>query len=405
MSALERLRHWVRHSGVLHPTTLKVVSFAVVCLLILGALAAKIGNISLFSHRVGYSVDLADATGLQPSAEVKIAGVTVGQVTGVQVQRAHALVTFSVDSKVHVPADTEAGIQWANVIGQDFLYLYPGHSTRSLRPGATIPLSANVAGPNIGALLNSLGPLLGALRPQQANQVVEAFASALQGDEGQVDQLIQNAAAVSQTVGSVDTQVGQVVDNMNAVFSALSSRSSDLGAVIDNLDTVTQSLAGRNTLLDQTVTNLGQVAQEVATLEGDTHGSLTSAINDLEAVSADIQSHESALGQGLGTLGSGLAPYVDISDYGQWFQVQLVYTCLADETVCSYYEPTNAPAGAGPLGSPPSSGIPSPANGSGPLGALAGASGAGATTPSTTASVGDVLNMVSGQGNFLGSAS
>jgi phospholipid/cholesterol/gamma-HCH transport system substrate-binding protein len=405
VSAWARLRHWVRHSGVLHPTTFKVLTFAVVCLVILAALAAKIGNISFFSHRTGYAVDLADATGLQPSADVKIAGVTVGQVTGVQVQRAHAYVTFSVNSGLVLPADTEAGIQWANVLGQDYLYLYPGHSARRLKPGATIPLSANVAGPNIGALLNSLGPLLGALRPQQANQVVEAFAGALQGDVGQVDQLITNAAAVSQTVGSVDTQVGQVVDNMNAVFSALSSRSSDLGAVIDNLDTVTQSLAGRNTLLDQTVTNLGQVAQEVATLEGDTHGSLSAAIDDLEAVSADIQSHQSALSQGLSTLGSGLAPYVDISNFGQWFQVQLVYTCLADETVCSYYQPTNAPAGAGPLGSPPSSGVPSPANGSGPLGALAGAAGAGASSPPSTASVGDVLNMVAGQGNFVGSAS
>jgi phospholipid/cholesterol/gamma-HCH transport system substrate-binding protein len=399
-SSSGRLRHWMRHSGVLRPTTLKVLAFALCCLVILAVLAAKIGNISFLSSRVGYSAELADATGLQPSQEVKIAGVTVGQVTGVSVQRAHALVTFSLDPNVHLPADTQVGIQWANVLGQDYLYLYPGHSTRMLAPGATIALSANVSGPDINALLGSLGPLLGALNPQQANQVVTAFANALQGDEGQVDQLIDNAASVSQTVGSVDVQVGQVVDNLNQVFTALAQRSGDLGAVIDNLDTITQSLAGRNTLLDQTVANLGKVAEEVGSLEGATNGSLSGAISDLEAVSADIESHESSLNQGLSTLGEGLAPYTDISDYGQWFAVQLVYTCLADETVCSYYQPTYAPSGAGPLGSPPTSGLPSPANGSG-LGSLSAAS----SSSSPTASAGEVLEMVAGKGNFVGSAS
>ncbi|MHB8439108.1 MAG: hypothetical protein ACYDD4_08090, partial [Acidimicrobiales bacterium] len=197
---------------------------------------------------------------------------------------------------------------------------------------------------------------------------------------------------------------GQVITNLNAVFGALSSRSSSLGDVISNLDTVAQSLAGRNTVLDQTVTNLGQVAGEMATLESTTGGSLTSAVNDLEAVSAEIQAHESQLSQGLSTLGGGLATYADISNYGQWFQVQLVYTCLADETVCSYQQPTNTPSGAGPLGGMPSSGgLPAPANGASPLAGLsAGTSGA---SVSNGATVGDVLQMVAGSGNFTGSPS
>jgi phospholipid/cholesterol/gamma-HCH transport system substrate-binding protein len=391
VNRFERLRHWVRHSGVLHPTTLKVLIFAVVCVVVLAGLAARIGNISFFSNRVSYQAQLADATGLQPADDVKIAGVTVGQVSGVALQRGHALVTFAVDAGVHLPADTQVGTQWHNVLGQQYLYLYPGHDHRTLKPGATLTLAADVAGPNIGALLNSLGPLLGALHPQQANQVVTAFADALQGNVGQVDQLINNAATVSQAVGSVDVQVGQLVDNLNQVFGALAQRSGDLGQVVDNLDTISQSLAGRNDLLDQTVANLAQVGQEVASLEGNTNNSLSNAIADLQAVSADIQSQSGNLSQGLSTFGSGFAPYTDISSYGQWFQVQLVYTCLADETSCSYYEPTNAPAGSGQFGAPPSSGgAPSPASGQ--------------SVSSGGASVGDVLQMLAGQGNFLGSA-
>lgn|GEM_PF-975776 len=398
------LAHWVRHSGLLRPVTIKVLAFAAACLVVLVALAARIGNVSLFSHRVAYSAVLADATGLQPSDAVKIAGVTVGQVDSVAVDKGHALVRFSVNRNVHLPADTEVGLRWHNVIGQQFLYLYPGRSASMLRPGARIPLSHTVAGADIGALLNSLGPLLGALHPAQANQVVEAIASALQGNEAQVDALISNAATVSQTVGSVDAQVGQVIDDLHQVLGALAARSGDLGSVIDNLQSLSQTLASRNDLLDQTVANLGEVAGEVATLEGDTHGSLSSAIADLQAVSADIESHASQLSQGLSTLGAGLAPYTEISSYGQWFQIQTVYSCLANETVCTYYQATNAPAGAGPLGAPPASGLPTPAGSDHPLGVLPAVPTGSGSAAAPVPALGGFLQMLAGSGPTVGLA-
>jgi phospholipid/cholesterol/gamma-HCH transport system substrate-binding protein len=392
----------MRRGGLFHPTALKVAAFALVCLVLLAGLAARIGNITFFSHRTTYSAQLSDATGLIQSDDVKIAGVTVGEVTGVKVQRAHALVTFALNDSVHLRSGTRAGLQWANVIGQKFLYLYPSTSGRSLPPGTTIPLTDSVSGADVGALLDSLGPLLGALHPQQANEIVEAFANTLSGNETQVDQLIGNAASVSQTVGSVDTQVGELVTDLNQVMSALSSRSSDLGQVISNLQSVSSSLAGRNDLLDQTVGNLGKVSGEVASLEGDTHDNLSAAITDLQAVSAEIQSRESQLSQGLSTLGSGLAGYQEISSYGQWFQIQVVYGCLAGEEVCNYYEGSSPPPGTGPGGSAPSSGAPSPAGSSSPLGLFGSNSAAGQGSGSSS-NVSEIYQMISGKGGFSGS--
>jgi phospholipid/cholesterol/gamma-HCH transport system substrate-binding protein len=395
--------HRVRHSGLFTPTALKVLAFAAACLVVLVVLASKIGNLSLFSSRDDYTAELSDATGLQPGDDVKIAGVSVGQVNNVTVVRDHAQVTFALNKTVHLLQSTQVGVQWHNVLGQQYLYVYPGNQGAAIKPGATIPMSHQVSSADVGALLNAIGPLLGALHPQQANAVVESLASALQGNESQVDSLISNAATVSQSVGAVDTQVGQVIDNMNQVLGALSQRSGDLGTVVANLQTLSSSLAGRNDLLDQTVANLGQVASEVATLETNTHGSLSSAISNLNAVSSVIQSHEASLAQGLSTLGSGLAPYTLDTTYGQWFGIQTVYTCLADETVCNYYQPTNAPSGSGLGGSPPNPGL--PGGGSLPgLGSLSSGAG-GASTPSPNASVGNVLQMVAGQGTFAGSGS
>ena len=37
----------------------------------------------------------------------------------------------------------------------------------------------------------------------------------------------------------------------------------------------------------------------------------------------------------LATLPAGLRPYDAISSYGQWFQVRVVVTCLANQSVCA----------------------------------------------------------------------
>jgi hypothetical protein len=73
-----------------------------------------------------------------------------------------------------------------------------------------------------------------------------------------------------------------------------------------------------------------------------------------------VQNNQQNLANSLSTLGAGLAPYIQVSQWGQWFAVETIYTCLANQTVCPYYQPSNPPAGSGPFGSPP---LPAPLSG------------------------------------------
>jgi ABC-type transporter Mla subunit MlaD len=110
-------------------------------------------------------------------------------------------------------------------------------------------------------------------------------------------------------------------------------------------------------LLDDVVGNLSQVATDLAGLIGNNHNTITSTIDNLQTVAADVQNNQQNLSNSLSTLGAGLAPYIQISQWGQWFAVETVYTCLAGQSVCPYYQPGNPPSGSGIGGSPP---LPSP---------------------------------------------
>jgi phospholipid/cholesterol/gamma-HCH transport system substrate-binding protein len=338
----------------------QVLAYTLVCLVLLAGLAVKIGNLHLFTHRHSYQAMLTDATGLNPGDDVKIAGVTVGQVGTIDTVRGQAKVDFSVDDNVQLPTITQVGVRWHNVLGQKYLYLYPGRTAGPfLASGATIPASQQVGDANVGAFLNSLGPIIQAINPADANAFVQGVVSALQNNQGQVSALIDNAATVSQTVGGLNVQVGHVIDNLATVLGALGSRSTDLQSVVSNLATVSAALASRNGTLDSVVGNFAQLSTEFAQLISSNRGNLDGAIANLQVIAADLNTHRADLNQSLGTLSQGLAPYALISSYGQWFNVQTVYTCLANETVCTYGGSGSAPGSNGAV--PPS---PLPSSGS-----------------------------------------
>jgi ABC-type transporter Mla subunit MlaD len=105
---------------------------------------------------------------------------------------------------------------------------------------------------------------------------------------------------------------------------------------VSNLATISSALASRNDTLDAVIGNFGKVAGEFSQLVSNNRGNLDTIISSLQTVANVLHAHRSDLDADLSSLSAGLEPYTMISSYGQWFDVNVVYQCLADETNCSY---------------------------------------------------------------------
>ena len=78
--------------------------------------------------------------GLETGGDVRIGGVKVGQVTGITIDPESylAMVKFSVDPQIKVPADSVASITTEGLLGGKYLGLEPGVSDNMLKPGGLI---------------------------------------------------------------------------------------------------------------------------------------------------------------------------------------------------------------------------------------------------------------------------
>src|SRR5437588_3029769 len=125
-------------------TIVKLVVFFTVCALFTGYLAFTIGNIHLFQHTYKLTATFDDATGLLKDDNVKVAGVVVGKVNSVKIDQGKAKVEFTVKDSVKVPTDSEAAIRWRNLIGQRYVYVYPGTGSTVLRGGDRVTTTRSV---------------------------------------------------------------------------------------------------------------------------------------------------------------------------------------------------------------------------------------------------------------------
>ena len=127
-------------------TEFAVGLFIVAGLFALAMLALKVGNIGALGMGQYYTVtaDFNNVGSLKDKAPVMLAGVRIGQVgrIGIDRQTLQAVVTMDILKKYNnLPVDTGASILTEGLLGEQFVSLDPGGSRRYLKNGDKIRIT------------------------------------------------------------------------------------------------------------------------------------------------------------------------------------------------------------------------------------------------------------------------
>src|SRR5688572_31068278 len=109
-----------------NPVTIGAISLAVIAALILAAFRAQ--DLPLIGGGDTYYASFSEAGGLKANDEVRIAGVRVGKVRGVELAGDHVRVEFQVDEDAEFGPETGAEIRVKTLLGAMFLALEPDGS-------------------------------------------------------------------------------------------------------------------------------------------------------------------------------------------------------------------------------------------------------------------------------------
>ncbi len=136
-----------------NPVAVALVGLALLAIIALGVFFQ--GDLPIIGGGTGYTAYFAEAAGLQPGNEVRIAGVTVGKVTGVSLAGAKVAVTFQVKN-AWVGDRTTAAIDIKTVLGDKYLALDPLGPAQQ-NPGTPIPLSRTTSPYDVTQAFSGVG--------------------------------------------------------------------------------------------------------------------------------------------------------------------------------------------------------------------------------------------------------
>lgn len=160
---------------------------------------------------------MPDVRNIQENSRVRVADVTVGHVTKIELQGWHALLTMRLDGDVELPANATAKIGQTTIFGSLHIELAPPKDTPpqgKLHKGSLIPLSHVAAYPTVEQTLAVLSLVLNGGGLGQVGDITEALSTAFRGREHDLRSLIQQ---LDKFAANLNGQTGDIIAATNSL--------------------------------------------------------------------------------------------------------------------------------------------------------------------------------------------
>jgi len=221
----------------------KVGAFFVLTIGVLGMLVLRMEKIDLFSSSSQKKLitEFDQAAGLTLQSAIRVAGVPVGTVSGIDLDGKKARVTLALPKDFPVYKDAAIALSAIGILGEKYIDLDPGHPGAGLLdPGQAIP---SKTGMSMDTLMETLGGI-----SKDVKNVTEALSGSIGGEQGRqkLDEIVDNIrqltgefrAMAQENHASINhtmTNVEAISGNLREQLPRLAKQFEDLGRNLNEM--------------------------------------------------------------------------------------------------------------------------------------------------------------------------
>lgn len=298
-----------------NPVAIGTVGMVVIALLLWAAFNAQ--NLPLIGSGTTYSAAFSEAAGLRVGDEVRIAGVKVGEVTGVDLQDDHVRVTFRVKD-AWIGDESRAEIRIRTLLGRKYLAIDP-RGERLLRPGNQIALDHTTAPYDVLEAFSTLSTRVDAIDTRQLAQAFDTLAEAFRNTPQDVRDSITGLSRLSRTIASRDGQLHTLLARTRSVSQVLAERNGDFTALLADGNVLLQEVQRRRQVIGDLLQNTSLLALQLQGLVQDNRAQLTPVLGQVQAVVRILQDNQHSLDRSIALLGPFVRVFANTLGNGRWF--------------------------------------------------------------------------------------
>ncbi len=296
----------------------KIGAVSLLTLLLLVLVAFKAGSLPLIGGGDVYYADFADSSGLKPNDEVRIAGVRVGKVTGVELAGDKVRVQFRIKTDSRFGPQTNAEIKVKTLLGAMFLSLEPKGSGQ-LAEGATIPTSRTQSAYDVVDAFTGLADRAEQIDVEQLSKALNTVAEATANTPEELQATLKGLSSLSANVAARDAQLNALLGNLKKVSTVLATRDQDIVALMKDSDTLLRALVARREAVHRLLTSTNQLSTELTATVQQTRADLKPALTNLKGVTDLLLARQSDLDNSLRLLAPFYRVFANVLGTGPWF--------------------------------------------------------------------------------------
>ena len=267
-------------------TRIQVLAFALISVLVLGYTGLHYAKLGRYFGLRGYYVvhlDLANAGGIYPDADVTYRGVSVGRVGAMRLTATGIEADLDIsDSAPPIPARLHAAVADLSAVGEQYVDLRPDASAGPyLTAGSVIPERSTALPLPVTSLLTAVNTLATSLPLKSLRQLTDELATGFGGQGGNLADIITGNHALAGAADSSVPAVKTLISDAREVLATQIAETSELKAFSQNALLLARELAASNGSLRELLSAGPQAAAQVADLLQETNPALGELIANL----------------------------------------------------------------------------------------------------------------------------
>lgn len=293
-------------------TRIKLITFAVIGVLVLVYTGLHYANLGRFLGLSGYyvvKVDLPSSGGLFPHADVTYRGVSVGRVGALTLTSTGIQATLDIsDSAPRIPARLHAAVADLTAVGEQYLDLRPVTSGGPyLASGSVIPERETQLPLPVTSVLSSVNTLATSLPLASLRSVMDALGTGFAGQGRNVQGLIQGNTQLAEAAYATIPQVKLLIRDSQTVLATQIAESAALKSFGVNSELLAHRLRQSDASLGTLLQDGPLAAAQIAGLITDNTPSLGVLIANLLTTSEVTLTRGAALEELLSALPADVA--------------------------------------------------------------------------------------------------
>lgn len=267
-----------------------------------------------------YSIQaqMPDVSNIQANSRVRVADVTVGHVSKIELQGAHALVTMRLNGDVRLPANSTVKIGMTTIFGSLHIELAAPDDAPAegrLHDGSLIPLSRAGAYPTPEQTLAALSLVLNGGGLGQAGDITEALSTAFEGREGDLRSLIQQSNTFAENLNEQSGDIIAATESLNNLAGTFAAQEPVLDRAVRTLPDALAVLNDQRANLVQAADQLGQFGALTTDTINQSKENLVKELHQIGPVLESLANAGPSLTRSLGLLPTYPFPNADIDKW------------------------------------------------------------------------------------------